>query len=121
MDDTEGLYLAEREAETIQDGGTYKVIYGTMFVTESIVKGYGFYIENGIKIKATQSSMDTRTIFYYWPVDKTMDPLLQGNRKLFTVRSPNTLGGNVPTGQSTTAVTSDKRIGCVPKTTFLQQ
>lgn len=115
MDDTEGIYLAEKEAETIQDGTNYKIIYGTMFVTESIVKKYGFYIENGVKIRATASSMNTKTIYYYWPVNDTMDPLLQGNRKLFTVRSPDTLNGNVPTGQSTTLKTTDKRIGCVPK------
>lgn len=115
MDDTEGLYLAEKEAETILDNNTYKTIYGTMFVTESVVKKYGFYIENGLKIKATQSSMNTKTIYYYWPTNDTMDPLAQGNRKLFTVRSPDTLNGNVPTGQSTTLRTSDKRIGCVPK------
>lgn len=115
MDDTEGLFLAEKEAETIQDGNTYKTIYGTMFVTESIIKKYGFYIENGVKIKATQSSMNTKTIYYYWPVNDTMDPLLQGNRKLFTVRTPDTLNGNVPSGQTTTQRTSDKRIGCVPK------
>jgi len=115
MDDTEGLFLAEKEAETIQDGTSYKTIYGTMFVTESILKNYGFYIENGVKIRATQSSMNTKTIYYYWPVSTSMDPLLQGNRKLFTVRSPDTLNGNVPTGQSTSQKTSDKRIGCVPK------
>ena len=115
MDSTEGLYLAEKEAETIQDGTNYKTIYGTMFITESVVKKYGFYIENGVKIKANQSSMNTKTIYYYWPTNDTMDPLLQGNRKLFTVRSPDSLNGNVPTGQATSTRTSDKRIGCVPK------
>jgi hypothetical protein len=115
MDDTEGLYLAEKEAETIQDNNAYKTIYGTMFVTESIIKKYGFYFENSLKIKATQSSMNTKTINYYWPVNDTMDPLVQGDRKLFTIRSPDTLNGNVPTGQSTSVRTTDKRIGCVPK------
>ncbi|MGZ3809229.1 MAG: hypothetical protein ACXVCE_14175 [Bacteriovorax sp.] len=115
MDSTEGLYLAEKEAETILDNGIYKTIYGTMFVTETIVKKYGFYIENGLKIKADQSSMNTKTIYYYWPTNDTMDPLAQGNRKLYTVRSPDSLNGNVPTGQSTTAKSTDKRIGCVPK------
>lgn len=115
IDSTEGLFLAEKEPDTILDGTSYKTIYGTMFVTESIVKTYGFYIENGLKIKADQASMNTKTIYYYWPIDKTMDPLAQGNRKLYTVRSPDTLNGNVPTGQSTTQRTTDKRIGCVPK------
>ncbi|MFA6239147.1 MAG: hypothetical protein WC635_17545 [Bacteriovorax sp.] len=115
MDDTEGLYLGEKEAEVILDNKVYKTIYGTMFVTESVVKKYGFYIENGLKIKADQASMNTKTIYYYWPTNDTMDPLAQGNRKLFTVRSPDTLNGNVPTGQPTSQRTSDKRIGCVPK------
>lgn len=115
MDDTEGLYLAEKEAEVIQTNETYKTVYGTMFVTESTIKKYGFYMENGLKIKADQTAMNTRTIYYYWPTNDSMDPLAQGNRKLFTIRSPDSLQGNVPTGQSTTIKASDKRIGCVPK------
>lgn len=117
MDETEGIYLAEKEAETIQDGSTYKTLYGTMFVRESVLKEYGFYIENGIKIrvKPAVAAMHTKTIYYYWPTSTTADPLTQGGRKLFTVRTPATLNGNVPTGQSTTEATTDKRIGCVPK------
>ena len=115
MDDTEGLFLAEKEAETIQDGTSFKTVYGTMFVTETILKNYAFYIENGIKIKATPSTMNTKTIYYYWPTSPTMDPMIAGNRKLFTVRAPNTLFGNVPAGLPTNAVATDKRIGCVPK------
>lgn len=115
MDDTEGLFIAEKEAEAILENGTYRTIYGTMFITESVIKKYGFYIENGLKIKATQSSMNTKTIYYYWPTNDTMDPLSQGNRKLFTIRATDALNGNVPTGQSTSVRSSDKRIGCVPK------
>jgi hypothetical protein len=119
MDDTEGVYIAEKEAETIQDSSSniFKVVYGTMFITESVVKKYGFYFENGLKIKADQSSMNTRTINYYWPTNDTMDPLTQGNRRLFTVRSPDNLsGGNSPI-QPITQRASDKRLGCVPKST----
>lgn len=115
MDDTEGLYLAEKEAETIQDNNQWRTIYGTMFITEGIVKKHGFYIENGLKIRVTQSAMNTKTVHFYWPVSDTMDDLMQGNRKLFTVRAPDNLNGNLPTGQATTIRTSDKRIGCVPK------
>ncbi len=115
MDDTEGLYISEKEAETIQDGTGYKTIYGTLFITESVVKKFGFYIENGLKIKADQSAMNTKTIYYYWPTNDTMDPLAQGDRKLFTIRSADALNGNIPTGQSTAIRASDKRIGCAPK------
>lgn len=117
MDSTEGLYIAEKEAEVIQDNGTYKTIYGTMLVTESILKTNGFYLENSIKMKVADSpsSMHTKTIYFYWPVTAGMDPLLQGNRRLFTVRTLDTLQGNIPTGSSTFVKTTDKRLGCVPK------
>lgn len=115
IDDTEGLFLGEKQAETVLDGSTYKTLYGTMFVRESTLLAYGFYIENGLKIKADAASMNSKTIYYYWPTSTTADPLTQGNRKLFTVRTYDTLSGNVPTGQSTTERTTDKRIGCIPK------
>jgi hypothetical protein len=116
MDDTEGLFVGEKEAEIILIGSSYKTIYGSMFVTESVLKTYGFYIENGLKIMATQATMNTKTIYYYWPTSKTMDPLTQGTRKLYTVRAISNLNGNIPTGTSTTLSATDKRIGCVPKT-----
>ncbi len=115
MGDTEGLYLAEKEAETVLDNNTYKTIYGTMFVRESTLLNYGFYIESGKKIRVATDTMHSKTIYYYWPTSTTADPLLSGGRKLFTVRTPQTLNGNVPSGQSTTEATTDKRIGCVPK------
>ena len=115
MDDTEGLFLGEKEAEVVNDNGVFKTLYGTMFVRESTLKDYGFYIENGLKIKANAASMHTKTIYYYWPTSTTADALTQGNRKLFTVRNLNALSGNIPTGQQTNEATTDKRIGCIPK------
>ncbi len=115
MDDTEGVYLAEKEGETVLDGSNYKTLYGTMFVRETTLKSYGFYIENGLKIRANAAAMNSKTIYYYWPVSTTADPLTSGGRKLFTVRTPSTLNGNVPTGQATNEATTDKRIGCIPK------
>lgn len=116
MGDTEGLYLGEKEAELVQDGTSYKTIYGTMFVTETILKNYGFYIQNGIKVKASADLLHNKTIYYYWPVNNNMDPLLQGDRRLFTVRYYDQLNGNTPSGVSNSVRPSDKRIGCVPKT-----
>jgi hypothetical protein len=117
MTDTEGLYLGEKEAESIDNGdGTYKTVYGTMFVTETILKNYGFYVSSGIKVKASSTTMHNKTIYYYWPVNTTMDPLVQGDRKLFTVRYSDQLNGNTPTGTTTSTRMSDKRIGCIPIT-----
>jgi hypothetical protein len=115
--DTEGLYLGEKEPVSIQDPSSgYKTVYGTMFVTENILSNYGFYLTNGLKVKATKDSLHNKTIYYYWPVNSSMDPLQQGDRSLFTVRYYDQLNGNTPTGVPTTIRTSDKRIGCIPKT-----
>lgn len=115
--DTEGIYLGEKDPEVIQDGNNgSKVVYGTMFVTESILKKYGFYVQNGIKIKATAANLHNKSIYYYWPVNPDADPLLQGDRKLYSVKYYNQLQGNVPSGVSTSITPSDKRIGCVPVT-----
>lgn len=117
MGDTEGLYLGEKEAELVQDGTSYKTVYGTMFVNETVLLNYGFYVQNGVKIKANADNLHNKTIYYYWPVNDSMDPLQQGDRKLFTVRYSDQLNGNSPTGLSTSVRPSDKRIGCIPKTT----
>lgn len=115
MDSTEGLYLAEKEADTILDNKSYVTLYGTMFVRESTLLTYGFYIENGLKIKASANSMNSKTIYFYWPVSEEADPLASGGRKLYTIRSPSNINGNVPIGQSTSVSTTDKRIACIPK------
>jgi hypothetical protein len=114
--DTEGFYLAEKEAEQVLSGGSYKTIYGTILVTETTVKKFGFYIENGLKIKASATSMNTKTIHFYWPTSTEADALTAGGRKLFTVRTPDTLAGQSPIG-ATEGSTSDKRLGCIPKST----
>jgi hypothetical protein len=116
MGNTEGLYLGEKEAELIQDGSGYKTVYGMMFVTETVLKNFGFYIQNGLKVKATADLLHNKTIYYYWPVNSSMDPLQQGDRKLFTVRYSDQLNGASPSGVSTSIRPSDKRIGCVPVT-----
>lgn len=114
VDVTEGLYLAEKEAEIIRDGNIEKLVYGTMFADETTLTSYGFYLENGLKIRANEASLHSHTIYYYWPVSDTQDPLSQGNRKLFTVKSSEQINGNLPTGIPTTTRASDKRIGCIP-------
>lgn len=114
--ETEALYLAEKEAEVIQEGSDFKTVYGNMFITESKVLPVAFYIENGLKIKVTSTtSMASKTIHFYWPIDSREDPLFQGNRKLYTIRSPDNLSGQTPSGIPTSIRPNDKRIGCVPK------
>lgn len=113
--DSEGLYIAEKEGEMILKNSVYVPVYGLMLVRESTLLNYGFYIQNGLKIRADESSMNTKTIYYYWPTSTTADALTQGNRKLFTVRSFDTLDGKTQTTPPTSDRTSDKRLGCIPK------
>ncbi len=115
LPDTEGLFIAEKEGETIQQGSTYSTVYGAILVKESVLLNYGFYIENGLKIRANAASMNTKTIYFYYPTSTTQDALTQGNRRLFTVRTFDTLNGTQVTSNTTTERTSDKRIGCIPK------
>ena len=114
--ETEALYIAEKQAEVIQNGNNTQTIYGNMFIPESTLLPVAFYIENGLKVKATANNMASKTIYFYWPIDQREDPLFQGNRKLYTIRTFDTLQGQIPTGVSTTVKPNDKRIGCVPKT-----
>jgi hypothetical protein len=116
IDSTEAVYLGEKEPEILMTNGVPTYSYGTMFITEGVVKKYAFYIENGLKIKADQAALESKTIYYYWPINNSMDPLQQGDRKLFTIRFWNALNGTQPVdvpGNQTT----DKRLGCVPTTT----
>ena len=117
MLDTEGLYLAEKQPETILENGMPRTIYGTMFVRESELLRYGFYIENGVKVKGNANSMHSKTTYFYYPTNPSADPLIQGTRKLYTIRWPDTINGSVPIGVGRmSGPTSDKRIGCIPKT-----
>ncbi|MBY0413508.1 MAG: hypothetical protein K2Q18_05055, partial [Bdellovibrionales bacterium] len=103
MDDTEGLYIAEKEPEVIIQYNETKTIYGTMYVTQSSLLNYGFYLENGLKIRIDNSTLHTKAVHFYWPFSSTEDPLVSGGRKLFSVKSVSAPG------------TTDKRIGCIPK------
>ncbi len=110
--ETEALYIGETSGEVI-DGAT-GVIYSQMFITEGQLSPVAFYIENGLKIKADATAMRTRTIHYYWPIISGSDPLLQADRRLFTIKYQTELFGASP-GILSTSQPDDKRVGCVPK------
>lgn len=117
MDDTEGIYLVEKEAELITaSNGTVTTLYGTSLARESTLRNYGFYVENGLKIRINATTLHTKTVHFYWPVTTTGDALIQGTRRLYTVRTSATLNGASSTSVPTNEQTTDKRLGCVPKT-----
>lgn len=111
--DTEGLYFAESSPKAIQDGTTYKTYYSNQFATEGSLLKFGFYVENGLKVKAKMDDLSQRRIYFYWPTSAATDPLEQGNRTLFTIKSPEEIQGTLPASYPVSN-TSDKRIGCIP-------
>jgi len=117
MSETEGLYIAEKDTPDILTNGTNNPtqVYGTMFITESKLLNYGFYInESGLKIKIShKTSLHNKDIYYYWPFSDT-DPLQNAGNTLYRVKKYNALQGNSPSYGNGT-ITTDKRIGCVPK------
>lgn len=103
--DTEALYHSEKEMEIVKKGDWEQHINGNHYITESKLVKYGFYVQNGEKIKLHNAHpMHTKTIFYHYPFSEFLDPLEKGDRKLFTI---------IQSGA--TRYTTDNRIGCVPK------
>lgn len=110
----EAFYIAESEPITIESNGNYKIFYPNQFVRESDILKYGFILSNGVKQKISKNTLHHNTIFFYYPFSESQDPLVQGNRKLFTVKSSDQL--NEPALRKIVQYnTSDKRIGCIPK------
>lgn len=110
----EALYVAESEPVTIEVTGNYKIFYPNQFVRESDILKNGFIVKNGIKEKVTNDSIHRNTVYFYYPFTDSMDIFVPGYRKLFTVRSLDQL--NEPSLKKIVSYnTSDKRIGCIPK------
>ncbi len=114
--DTEALYVAASEPETIVDPITGRESSATndyLLIKESDIKKIWFYYQDGEAIEPDQETVQTKTLHFYWPVNKESNPYVKtGSQKIYTVKSLSEV-----TGSSTTVVEAqDKRIGCVPKT-----
>lgn len=96
---TEGLYLGQAQQSTPNESKIANV-----YLTETNLINFGFYLENGVKRKVQDSSeLNNRSIFLYYPFNKNIDPLTKSDRILFTIVDQ----------LFSSAVTSDKRIGCI--------
>ena len=103
ISDTEALYKGESEPIMINDGIVTTYHYNNVYVPESQLAGAAFVIKNGEKVQATKNDFHHYNVYFYFPFSEYMDPLVSNGRYLYTVR------GNEG------SVTSDKRIGCVPR------
>jgi len=104
--ETEGLYIAESEPDNVG-------LHSSLLINESLLKMAAFTIADGLKVRT--SDFHHRAIFFYWPYNPATDPLVAGNRKLFHIKSIDELNAPLPFHSKFSAITSDKKIGCIPK------
>lgn len=123
--DTEGLYIAEKQAEIIQDqnGDDVPTNPDYLLVRETDLKAVWFYLKNSVLTKPTEENVANVTTFFYYPFNKST-PFVKGStQKLYRIRSAQDLAtqGGVSSGSTSTTGTPgsfpphDKKIGCIPK------
>ncbi len=119
--DTEGIYLAEKEPELIdidEEGTAVQAPQDILIIREGLLKKIWFYYENGVYYTPNQTTAGQKTVRFYWPADTLNPHVKKSDQRLYTVRSPETIGaGGSSTGLSSTLRPPDKRFGCVPALT----
>ncbi len=122
--DTEGLYIAEKAAETIQDANGNNVTTNPdyLLLRETDLKAVWFYVKNGVLTKPTEENVSNVTTYFYHPLNKTTPFIKSSSQQLYRVKSAQELAsGSVSGGSTTTTGTTgmfpphDKKIGCIPK------
>ena len=99
--ETEGLYFGEHQSSQND----------FVILRESDLKAVWFYVENGILKAPTDNNVRHKTVYFYYPLNKTTPFIKQPDQKLFRLRSTKELGINT----SVTYPTHDRKIGCIPK------
>ncbi len=101
--DTEPLYQGQVERQVITGSNGPYNIETTLRVTETEMLENAFYMKNGLKIRVEYpETIESSTVFFYWPFSKTADPLVQGNRITARVVFPD-------------ATANTKKLGCIFK------
>ncbi len=119
--ETEGIFLALRQATTMIDNSTGEEITAPddiLIIRESDLEQVWFYYENSTYYTPTEITAGQKTIRFYYPFD-TSDPWVQkSHQKLYTVKAPEDISSSTSTSSSglrTSITAPDKRFGCVPK------
>ena len=124
--DTEGLYIAEKGAQVIEDVNGNEVTTNPDFllIRESDLKSVWFYVKNGVLTKPTEENVANVTTYFYYPLNKTTPFIKSSTQELYRVRSAQELAsGGVSSGSTSTTNPGtpglfpphDKKIGCIPK------
>lgn len=118
--DTEGLYLAVKESESLTDsnGDVTELPPDYLLMREGLLKQLWFYMDNGTPIPADDNAAKFKTVMFYWPADTTYPLVKKSYQRAYYVRSPSQISdedNDAVTGLRTTVSPADKRIGCIPK------
>lgn len=124
--DTEGLYIAEKAAQQIENanGQTVTTNPDYILIRESDLKSVWFYVKNGVLTKPTEDNVANVTTFFYYPLNKNTPFIKASTQELYRIRSAQELAsGGVSNGTTSSANPGtpstfpphDKKIGCIPK------
>jgi|GEM_PF-483699 len=110
--DTEGLFMAESEPYLDGNGGT---VLDILMIKESDLNQVWFYFENGQHFVPDEITSGSKTIHFYWPLDKSAPYIRKSNQIIYTVRFPDQIGrSGVTTGIVEGVRPPDKRFACIP-------
>ena len=113
--DTEGLYMAESEPYQDNQGNT---IIDIIMIKESDLKQVWFYFEDGKFLIPDTTTSRTKTIHFFYPLDKSAPYIQKASQVLYTVRYPDAIGTDgVTTGIVTGNRPPDNRFACIPAST----
>lgn len=123
--DTEGLYIAEKGAQTIEDANGNPVTTNPdyLLLRESDLKAVWFYVKNGVLTKPTEENVANVTTYFYYPLNKSTPFVKSSTQELYRVRSAAELTSNSNVSSNSTTTSGsvgsfpphDKKIGCIPK------
>lgn len=122
--ETEGLYMGQQVPDLVltdQNGNAQQnVCWPFVYLTETELKRVWFYLENGIATPADENTVQTKKVYFYWPLTpENGNPLVkQGDQKIFELKLPSEIAsacGAAVTEDITVLPPHDKKIGCIPK------
>lgn len=115
---TEGLFIGVKEEEILSTttGAVVPAPPDIMFIRESLLRKIWFYYENNKHYTPNDTTMNQKTIMFYWPADTVNPYVKKSTQKIYTIRSSNDLTGAQNSGGIRTSVRpADKRFGCIPQ------
>ncbi|MFY7992118.1 MAG: hypothetical protein ACOVP4_02415 [Bacteriovoracaceae bacterium] len=122
--DTEGLYVAMKDGELVNNGGTSSVGPADyLLIRESDIKRVWFYLNGTTPIAPTDANVASKTIYFYYPFNFNSPYVKTSTQKTYVVKRASDLssgnvqnsGTNNGNGTITGSPPHDRRIGCVPK------